>query len=84
MTAEERRRIREAIDAHQRARRDIFISDDEVIVCRGCGCDSDDRTAGCRTCTNRHLRRKWRGDPDYRAEDNWRRCQRRRLRLEAT
>lgn len=66
MTADDRRRIREAIDAHQRARRARLIEGGDLFVCSSCGCDSEFRTIGCTTCGDRHRKWKLREDPEYR------------------
>ena len=73
MTADDRRRIREAIDARarqQRLRRVEHGDLGDLDTCRGCGCDTDCRTAGCRTCNSRWLKRKLRSDPNYRYGEN--------------
>ena len=63
MTAEDRRRIREAIDNRARAERARILEDEDLDVCSGCGCDTDSRTMGCRTCNSRWAKRHDRRRP---------------------
>jgi hypothetical protein len=78
VTAADRQRIREAIDAHQRARRAREIVGRDLFVCRGCGADTDCRTIGCKVCTERHLKRRLRQDEERRRELQARQNERRR------
>ena len=67
MTHEVRQRIRAAVDARVRDRRQRFIDAGELAVCTGCGCDQEIRTPGCKTCGDRHRKWRLRTDPAYRA-----------------
>jgi hypothetical protein len=63
MTEPERQKLRALIDQKLRE-----TSADEP-GCAGCGCHMDARSEGCRTCTSRWLRRKWRADEERRREE---------------
>lgn len=67
MTADERQRLKQAIDAHVRA----GIQNQPTPrgprgQCAGCGCDTDTYVEGCHTCSERK-RRRWRyqNDPAF-------------------
>lgn len=66
MNQEERERLRSLIDGAVREQ----VENEGGPKCAGCGTPHDCRTAGCRTCTNRHFRwrtRKPRSDRGCRA-----------------
>ena len=69
VTAALRQRIRNAISAHARRRRQQFIDAGEQPVCAGCGCDDDIYCAGCKICHDRKRRRERRRNADFRARE---------------
>jgi hypothetical protein len=54
VTADLRQQIRNAINQQARARRQAWIDDGELEVCAECGCDREQRSIGCRRCSDRH------------------------------
>lgn len=67
MQAADRQRIRQAIDHEQRRRRQAL--DGSLGTCAGCGCDRQLRTSGCKRCSDRHLKWKYRTDPAFIASE---------------
>lgn len=57
MTADERNALRRLIDEKVRE------NTTPPPGCAGCGCDLDNRSAGCRTCMERHGKRRRMGTP---------------------
>ena len=80
MTAALRQRVRDALDTQARYRRQAFIDAGEQVVCAGCGCDDDTYSIWCDTCSDRKGRRARRQDAGYRAAEQAKRRECRRVR----
>lgn len=68
-----RQALRHAIDQHARAQHAAAHQG----VCAGCGTDRQLKTVGCKRCSDRHLKWKYRKNSDYIARE----LERQRLRL---
>lgn len=63
--------LRHAISEARLQEIEARIQAGAIKACARCGCDQDLRTVGCRTCNNRHMRRRlWATDAEYRARQN--------------
>lgn len=61
LTHEARQAIRQAIDAHKRAR--LAAHRQAVTACIGCGTEHENYSRGCRQCMDRRRRKRARPSP---------------------